>query len=276
MDIPFSFSSHTSYDPPALHDKLRSAAFVASISEFDRQRLIERGGQDLVSCIHVVRCGIPLDEWPFRSKLALNDPVRLLSVGALIEKKGHDVLIEASSFLKTAGVRFHCEVIGEGPLRNRLHKLIVDLDLQDVVKLRGALPQSQVREALYASDVFVLGCKSTVDDDMDGIPVSLMEAMAAGVPVVSTRISGIPELVVDGRHGVLVKPGSARDLADAIENLLRSKQRLGQMPAVARARIEKVFDQQKEAEKLADLFMFSQSRTATAIGAAQRSMGRAG
>lgn len=252
LGVPFSFTSHTSFDSPALRTKLREAAFVASISEYDRGRLIAAGGPKIADKIHVIHCGIPLEDWPLRPYRPPGSPLRILSVGALIEKKGHDDLVRACALLRQRGVVFHCKIIGGGPLKAQLQASIRDLGLDDTVCLAGPMPQEAVREELYAADLFVLACKQASNGDTDGVPVSLMEAMAAGVPVVSCRIAGVPELLDDGRCGWLAEPGSASSLADQICSAIGAERE--SISVAARRRIEDRFDQAKEANRLAQLF----------------------
>jgi glycosyltransferase involved in cell wall biosynthesis len=254
LDLPFSFTSHTSFDSPLLKEKISSAAFVASISEFDRRQLIAKAGQAAVGAIHIVHCGIKLDEWPFRFRLPAQSIPRLVSVGALIDKKGHDVLIEACRIMADEGVRFRCEIMGGGPLHSALATQITRSGLDGVVVLRGPQPQNVIRSAAYGADIFVLASKRTPDGDIDGLPVSLMEAMAAGCATISTRLAGIPELIADGGTGFLAEPGDASSLANAIKRTLS-------LPAVerqemtrrARAHIETMFDQRREAKRLMEL-----------------------
>jgi glycosyltransferase involved in cell wall biosynthesis len=252
LGVGFSFTSHTSFRSPALRTKLEEAAFIASISEYDRERLIERGGPEIASKIHVIHCGIPLDQWEFAPRDALHDPPRLLSVGALDEKKGHDVLIEACSILRREGRDFCCRIVGDGPLRALLQRKIGEHGLEDVVTLVGPLPQQRVRDELREADVFVLACKRAANGDTDGIPVSLMEAMAAGVPVVSCRIAGVPELMEDCRAGFLSESGDVASLAESLSRCLASRDRRATCEA-ARKTIERRFSQKTETARLAGL-----------------------
>lgn len=250
LRAPFSFASHTSYNSQLLARKLCQAILVTSISEFDRDRLVaaEASAADR---IHIVHCGIPLEEWPARA--GEGDPGQILSVGSLIDKKGHDVLLEACSKLRERGVEHHLTVVGTGQLKEGLLEMRSQLGLDEHVTFTGSLPQEEVRPLLKRARVFVLACVETATGDIDGIPVSLMEAMATGVPVVSTRLSGIPELIEDGRCGLLVEPGDASALASALEALLADPERCRKLGAAGRARLVDDFDASVQGRRLAEL-----------------------
>lgn len=250
LGMPFSFMSHTSFDSPALRTKLREADFVASISEYDRQRLLKIEPGIDPQKIHVIHCGLPLEEWPFEPKEKWNDPPVLLSVGALIEKKGHDVLIDACKRLKDRGMDFRCRIVGAGPLRESLQAQIQRLDLQDRVMLLGPLPQKLVREELKQCDVFVLACKQAANGDTDGIPVSLMEAMAMGRPVVSCDVAGVGELLASGTAGQLCPPSHPDALAESLGAILTHTNR-NESLAAGRKRISRDFDVGSQARLLA-------------------------
>ncbi len=177
----------------------------------------------------------------------------LLSVGRLVEKKGHRYLVEAVALLRQRGIAARAVMVGDGPERPALVDLIARHQLQDTVHLHPPVTQTELRALLPEADLFVLPCVVAADGDRDGIPVSLMEAMAAGLPVVSTTVSGIPELV-DETTGVLVPPRDAPALAAALAALLddpERRQRLGANgPLVVRER----FDIAHSARQLAELF----------------------
>ena len=250
LQVPFSFMSHTSHDSPVIVEKIHDARFIASISQFDRQQLLLKSDQSFKSKIHIVHCGIPIKDWPYRERHPRNQPSRIVSTGALNKKKGHDVLIEACGFLRSAGVQFCCEIIGGGELQRDLESLIYQLNLNDYVKLLGPLPQSEVRAKLYGADLFVLACRVTSNNDMDGIPVSLMEAMAVGVPVVSTSISGITELI-HCDWGNLVPPENPASLAESMRTSLVNINDV--QLRKARQWVETQFNQTNEAQKLCAL-----------------------
>jgi glycosyltransferase involved in cell wall biosynthesis len=158
-------------------------------------------------------------------------PVKLLSVGRFCEKKGFPYLLHACHLLKESLISFECRIVGYGPIQAQLEALIEELELADHVTLVGQLTQDQVIEQYRWADMFVLPCLVTEDGDRDGIPNVLLEAMAMGVPVISTTISGITELIESRHNGLLVPPNNGADLAAAIALITqddRLRLRLGQ------------------------------------------------
>jgi colanic acid/amylovoran biosynthesis glycosyltransferase len=162
--------------------------------------------------------------------------------------------VEIADGFDERGLRVRCRIIGEGPLEPELRRRIARRKLEGVVELTGAAPQADVRAALYRAAIFVLPSVVTPSGDRDGIPVSLMEAMAAGTPVVSTRVSGIPELVEHGREGLLVPEHSPAALADALARLLQEPALGHDFARAAREKVEREFDASREARKLLALF----------------------
>lgn len=184
----------------------------------------------------------------------------ILCVGALEEKKGHRYLIEACQFLHRRGVRFACHLVGEGPYRRQLETQIAQAGLQDQVHLHGGCPRPEVVRLLSAADVFALASVATQQGRQEGIPVVLMEAMASGLPVVASALSGIPELVESGWTGILVPPRDATALANALHTLYTDapvRQRMGQ---AGRETVLREFDLRANTAALATLFLTSSRR----------------
>ncbi|MCG3136103.1 MAG: hypothetical protein HMLKMBBP_03927 [Planctomycetes bacterium] len=217
LDLPFSFANHTAYNPFLAAVKCRDADRVVCISEHDRATLAAQAGWTAPPPHFAVsRVGIRLAEW---SGLARRpEPRRVLVVAALREKKGHRVLLAASALLARRGAPVRLVFAGAGPCEADLRAEAARLGAD--VEFLGAVPPSGVRAETARAAVACLPCVRAANGDVDGIPVALMEAMAAGVPVVSTRISGIPELVEDGETGHLAEPGVAESLADALDRAL--------------------------------------------------------
>ena len=219
--IPWSMTVHAHdifVSRALLREKLAAARFVRSISRFNRDYL-ERLYPELEGRVRVIHVGI--DPAVYRRLPPPPEGLpRILCVASLRPYKGHAVLLEACRLLRDQGVTFRLELVGEGPLRPELERRIAELGLRGVVRLFGALPQNQVARRLGRSSVFVLPSVVAPDGQMEGIPVALMEAMAAGRPVVTSDLSGIPELVQDGVSGLLVQPGDAEGIAAALKRLI--------------------------------------------------------
>jgi glycosyltransferase involved in cell wall biosynthesis len=250
--LPFSFTSHTAFDARLLPEKLRDARFVASISRFDSDKLMQDAGAPATDKLHVVHCGV--NGLPTRRNAVVSEAPVIASVGSLIEKKGHSYLIRACALLMQRGVRFACKIAGGGPLAELLRREIEARNLGSRVELIGPCDQRRVQSLYADAAVFALGSVRAENGDMDGIPVVLMEAMAAGVPCVSTRVSGIPELIRSPDEGILVEEKDPVALADAIERLLKDPELRARIARAARAKVEREFNLKKSAEQLAELF----------------------
>lgn len=216
--ISYSFTAHAFdlyVDPSHLATKVAEANFIVTISEYNHRLLQPLA--DGQTPVHVVHCGVDVpDRLPEQRPCSRE----ILCVGRLEEKKGQRYLIEACRILRDRGQAFHCTIVGSGPERERLERQIADAGLGEYVELTGPLTAEYVQERLAAAEVFALPSVVTRNGNAEGIPVALMEAMAAGVPVISTRTTGIPELVIDGQTGLLVEPRDASALAEAIEHVL--------------------------------------------------------
>ncbi|MEM7203563.1 MAG: glycosyltransferase [Planctomycetota bacterium] len=257
-DIPFSFTAHGSdlhVDQRGLAAKADAAAFVVTVSEYNRCFLASRCGADAAARIHVVHCGVdPTRFAPAPPSLpAERARLRIACVASLRAVKGHRHLLNACARLRDRDVPFYCTLVGAGPLQDTLQRQIADLGLGDVVRLRGALPAPEVAALLREADVAVLTSVMDRQGRREGIPVSLMEAMATGLPVIASRISGIPELVADGVSGVLTPPGDAAAIAAALESLWRDPGRRQRLGAAGRAHVQRHFDQRANAAALVRL-----------------------
>jgi glycosyltransferase involved in cell wall biosynthesis len=215
------------------------------ISDAGRQKLIDIGWP--ASQIDVVHLGVdttrftfvpPSERWPARAR-------RILMVARLVEKKGVDVALDAMKRLRDRGCDVELRIVGDGPERTRIEGLIRDGRLTNV-SLLGALEHALTRHEFAQAHVYIQPSVTAASGDQEGIPVSLMEAMASGLPVISTRHSGIPELVIDGRTGHLTGEGDAEGLAVAIERLTRDRAAAERLAQAARARVEQEFDRGRQ------------------------------
>jgi colanic acid/amylovoran biosynthesis glycosyltransferase len=232
--ITFSFTAHANdiFAPRKFEiglDKLvEKARAIITETDYSEKFLRERF-PECADRIHRVYNGLNLAEFG-RANFS-SDPPLIVAIGRLIVKKGFANLIRACALLVERGRLFQCEIFGEGPLENQLLGQIEESGLKDLVQLPGPKPQHQLRERLAAANVFVLPSVPEAEGGMDNLPTVIMEAMATGLPVVSTRIGGIPEMVIDNETGFLVRPDDPVLLADAIEKVINDRslgQKLGQ------------------------------------------------
>jgi len=251
--VSYSFTVHAHdifVHQEMLARKIADASFVVAISEFNRRFLVPYGG-DSTTPVEVVHCGIDPDAFEFRPRIApASGPVRAACVASLQEYKGHEVLLRA---LAQGGdlERIQLDLVGDGVLRPALEQLARDLDIADRVRFHGSLTEPQVREVLSAADVFVLPSIVARDGQMEGLPVALMEALASGLFAVSTRLSGIPELVRDGETGALAEPGDVTSLAGALGRALHDGN--DELALAGRRLVEREFDIDASGHRMADL-----------------------
>jgi colanic acid/amylovoran biosynthesis glycosyltransferase len=219
----------------------REARLLLPVCDFLARRLVALGAPAERVIVH--RTGIDLRRWPFRERRpAEQGPLRLVSVGRLVEKKGIAHVLRAVRILKDRGVAAEYRVFGDGPLRDRLVALAGELGIADRVRFEGRRNQEAVREGLDQSDVLVAPSVTAADGDEEGIPNVLKEAMASGMPVVATRHAGIPELVDDGVSGWLVAERNDAALAEALTRLAATPERWPAMGRAGRTKVEREYD----------------------------------
>jgi glycosyltransferase involved in cell wall biosynthesis len=230
---PFSLSVHAGADifvrPVLLQEKFIAARHVVTCTSHNKAHLARLVGDDLGRKITFVPHGLDLTGQRPGRPAATDLPV-VLAVGQLAERKGFADLVAACAVVRNEGYRFVCRIIGSGPQRAELEELIAGLSLSDTVSLQGALPHEAVVDHYRRATTVVLPCVRTVDGDVDGIPNVLVEAMALGVPVVSSDLPALRELITNDVDGLLVPEGDVKRLADAIRRLLDEpglRQRLG-------------------------------------------------
>lgn len=254
--LPYSFAAHAHdifVDTAMLCAKLEGAAFVVSISEFNRRLMEKLCPSVSKDRIHVIHCGIDPQQFCPVPRPIDRTPWRLLCVASLQEYKGQCYLIDACHFLHQQGIDFECQLVGGGSDRPELERQIVALGLGNCVHLLGPRSQDEVAELVAAADAFVLPSVIQSNGKMEGIPVVLMEAMACELPVVSTRISGIPELVEDGETGLLVPPRDAQALAAALSKLYHNRQAASEMGRLGRQKVLAEFTLADSVSRLSDL-----------------------
>ena len=221
--ISFSFTAHANdiFSPREFEiglDRLVDTT-RAIVTETDyAARFLRERFPHRANCVRRIYNGLDLLEFG-RADFSSAPPL-IIAVGRLIPKKGFGDLIRACALLAERGKPFRCEIIGEGPLEDQLRRQIDELHLQNKVVLTGAKPQTELRRRLAAANVFVLPSVIDPGGGMDNLPTVIMEAMATGLPVVSTNIGGIPEMVIENETGFLVQPGETAAIADAIERVV--------------------------------------------------------
>lgn len=256
-DIPYSFTGHAKdlfhadVDSEALRSRMMDAQAVVTVSDFNRRWLSSQHGNAGSRAIRIYN-GLRLKDFPYFSPF--ERPRKIIAVGRLVEKKGLDVLIEACAQLKEAGARFECEIIGDGPLNEHLRSMIARLGLDDRVTMRGALPRTEVSKAFISSAVCAVPCVIAADGDRDGLPTVVVEAMALGTPCVATDVTGLPEIVRDGKTGLIVRQGDPKALAAALGTLLDDPDLRTKLSEGARDLIEAEFDVDSNAAELRAIF----------------------
>ncbi len=257
--IPYTFTAHAKdiyvSDPETFRVKLERARAVVTCTEYNRSFLLNQYDTVCDRKVHCIYHGLDVSQFKFTlfGKANLGEPV-ILSVGRLVEKKGLADLIAAADILRHRGRSFRVEILGDGPLRRPVEAQVKRLGLEDRIKLLGAQTHDVVCLAYQRASVFVLPCVIASNGDRDGIPNVLLEAMASGVPVVSTPVSGIPELIESGVDGLLVAPKDPTSLAEAMDRLLASQELRERLARAARAKIESSFSLDASAERLLAVF----------------------
>ena len=247
----FSFTLHGPaifFEPHTwrLDEKLKRAAFCACISYFCRSQAAIFAGPDDLDRLHIIHCGV--DPSAYSPVVHVGSGTRLLFVARLAELKGLSVLLEAMAVVAKAHPDVRLTVVGDGPERSRFEKLRKRLNLEQTVDFVGYRSQSEVAQHLADTDVFVLPSYA------EGVPVTLMEAMGSGLPVVATQVGGVSELVEHGTNGFIVRPGDADELADRISTLLGDPALRQRMGSAGRSKVESDFSNEREAARLETLF----------------------
>src|SRR6478736_57946 len=263
--IPFSVTAHGQDfmkdlgSDDLLREICAAAEFVAAETDYSRDLLRQRCPNSAAK-IQRVYNGIDLERFPAPRSCNGDRNPRIVSVGRLVAFKGFADLIDACAAIARRRIDFVCDIIGDGPLRETLQAKIEHLDLSSRVNLLGSLSQDAVLEKLQAADIFALASTTDAQGATDVFPTVILEAMASARPVVSTRLAGIPELVVDGQTGMLVPPGDSTALAQALEQLLRDPELRLRFGDAGRARIELHFRIEQTVAPLVEMLERSCSR----------------
>ena len=252
LGIRWSFTMHgiSETDYPAglmLGRKIEAAGFVACVSWFGRAQGMRLVRADQWPKMHVIRCGLPLDRIPPKEPAEANTQT-MICVGRLSPEKGQAGLLLAFAQLREKHAGLKLRLVGEGPDRESLETLAEELRISDAVTFAGRLPEGETLAEIARADILVL------PSFLEGLPIVLMEAMAVGVPVIASRVAGIPELVEDGETGLLFTPSNWNELASSIDHLLGEDGLRTRLVEKAKAKIVSEFDTRSSAEQLAKLF----------------------
>jgi glycosyltransferase involved in cell wall biosynthesis len=238
---PFAISAHAvdlwTSPSPELRTKFRDARVVMCC--YREAKEFVSGLVDGQTRVELAPHGVVIPSDPRREEAS---PPALLAVGRLVEKKGFDTLIRAAAMLRDRGIHFQLRIVGSGPLWPALQRLTNELELTDAVRFLGPLTEPELERQYERATAFVLPCQIGADGNRDGLPNTLLEAMARGLPVVSTTLESIREAVTDGTHGFLVAPGDSAGLADALARLLRDPEARRRLGGAARARVAEDYD----------------------------------
>ncbi len=254
--VSYSFTAHGSdihINQQMLRQKTRDAALAVTVSDYNRRFIAERCGEKTAKQFEVIRCGTDLSLFASSEKpKTAGAPLQILCIASYGEGKGHSVLIDACACLRDRGISFICRLVGYGPLEKEMVRQIESYGLTEQVIVDGPKPRPEVARMLAEAEVVVLTSIQTRNGRREGIPVALMEGMASGLPVVASRLAGIPELVEEGVSGLLFTPGDAAEAADALERLANEPELRAQMGRAARACVETSYDLEKNAHTLAE------------------------
>ena len=265
--LPYSFTAHArdlvQIPPSSLAARAVEATALITCCEANHEYIASTVPASLPA-VRVIRHGVELDRFKPRLRpTALADAgvadVQIVTVGRLVAKKGFPDLLQAISRLRASGRRVECQVYGDGPLLGALTELRDSLGLADAVHFAGERSREAIISALHGADVFVLTPTVGEDGDRDGIPNVLVEAMACGLPVVSTSVGGIPELVTHGENGFLTSPGDVAGIERHLLTLLDTPQLRREMGEAARRTVESGYDVNTAAEQLHEIFLSEQS-----------------
>lgn len=254
VGIPYLVTAHAydiflHPDPERLRARLSGAAKVLTVSRYNRDYLVDLLGPELADRIEVRYLGVDLDRFAPADRAGRNE-VTVLFVGRLAEKKGITPAVQAFARVAAAHPEARLRIVGDGPLRSRVVSQVLALGLGGVATLAGGLTQAEIQAELRAADLFLLPSRTTADGDREGLPVVLMEAQAAGLPVVSTIHAGIPEAVADGTSGFLVPENDWKALADRLAQLVADPRLRREMGAAARRLAEERFDLSASLDRL--------------------------
>jgi colanic acid/amylovoran biosynthesis glycosyltransferase len=264
MHGPTEFANVSAY---GMNAKVEQAEFVICISDYARSQLMGLTRRGLWQKLHVVHVGIPLAQFERTSSTHRSSDVHILFVGRHVPEKGHAVLLEGVAMLARRNHRLRVTLVGDGPERIELEHLADRLGLASHVAFTGAVGQDDIMRIYESATIFCLPSFA------EGVPTVLMEAMAMQLPVVSTWIAGIPELVEHERSGFLVAPGRPDALADQLERLIADPDLAERLGEAGREKVTSRFDVVETSLQLHRVFSSYLSRRRDADSAVEPRLG---
>lgn len=261
LELPYSFTAHANdifVNGYWLKEKVNRSKFTVTISHFNKRYLIDKNCNH--NKIHIVRCTAHMnkineDKQKKSIHLQLKAKFIIGSLGRMIPKKGIDTLIHSAKYLEDSNINFEIQLAGNGPELEKYKEMVIQLKLSEKIHFIGNITHDMVNEWMNGLDIFVLACRKDSSGDMDGIPVVLMEAMSLKVPVISTYLSGIPELIENNISGLLVEPEQAEELGNAIKEIIKNPKSRIVYSESAFKKIKDEFSTELNLKRLHDLLL---------------------
>lgn len=257
-EIPFSFTAHAkdiyTSRPEKLYHKIQLANFVVTCTQHNKEYL-QQVAKDALTPIYCIYHGIDLKL--FQHDISLtpsHEPYKILTIARMTAKKGLPTVYKALAGLRTKGVKFTHTLIGDGDDKESIYSLVKELNLETCCTFLGTQTHEEVLKQFKASDLFVLGCEIAKNGDRDGIPNVLVESLAMGVPALSTNVSAIPEILIDGVTGITIPPTDPQAMEEAIFKLLTDQELRTRIINNGHDFVERNFDNRRWIEKFAEIF----------------------
>lgn len=259
LGVEYSFTAHAQdiyTNLPKIQQAIGDASFTVTCTQYNRNYLNKISNSKYADKIFTVYHGVRISKWLSNHHYheISYSGIRMLSIARLIEKKGLIYLLKAIRLLVERDIQVTCTIIGEGPLRGYLENYMKDNGLENAVRILNFLPQEQLKTFFAQSDIFILPCVIAKDGDRDGLPNVIMEAMLSGVPVISTPVSAIPEIIQDGITGILVRGKDSKAIADAVIKLKKCPELYYKITSDGRKSVIERFDIEENTDELIKIF----------------------
>jgi len=263
--IPFSFTAHAwdiFVNCDGLEEKIEKSRFVTTCTDYNRKFLSYFCRDGKFKKVYLNYHGVDIDRFsvaqlPSCPVAQTQEKCKILAIGRLVETKGFEYLIKACLSLKDRGLDFECDIVGEGPLEKSLRSQVSSLKLESKINFLGIIMQEEIKKLFSEATVLVQSSVTAKNGDRDGIPNVILEAMAMGVPVIATDFSGIPEVIIDGKTGILVPEKDTLTLANAIERIYKDSSFRQIVSLNGRRLIEERFNTDKNIAELINIFQIN-------------------